>query len=342
MEDKQERLIVSEETQEERQQNVSLRPTSLAEFLGQPHTIDSLKIAIQAATKRKEPLEHILLSGPPGLGKTSLAACIAHEMKAEFFSTSGPAIERAGDLVGILTNVKEGDILFIDEIHRLSKVIEEFLYPAIENFQIDFVIDKGPYAKSIKIPLKPFTLIGATTRKGLLSSPLRSRFGIFYNFDFYQPEELGEIIRKSSQRLSLTIDEASIAEIARRARGTPRIANRIFKRVRDYAEVKTQGVITRELTIEALDHLRIDEYGLDDLDRRYLRSLVDFYKGGPVGIESLSASLGEEKDVLMDVVEPFLIKLGFIKRTPKGRVATEQVFKHMEMDTRRQKQQRFL
>jgi len=328
MEDKQDRLISPEEAKEERQQNLSLRPLSIAEFVGQRQNIYSLQIAMEAAKKRHEPLEHILLSGPPGLGKTSLASCIAREMQTEFFSTSGPAIERAGDLVGILTNLKDGDIFFIDEIHRLSKVIEEFLYPAIENFEIDFVVDKGPYAKSIKIPLKPFTLIGATTRKGLLTSPLRSRFGLFYNFDFYSAQELSSIIERSSRKLSLNIDPQSIDEIARRARGTPRIANRILKRVRDYAEVKTKGVITHAVTVTALDNLRIDALGLDDLDRRYVKSLLEFYKGGPVGVESLAASLGEEKDVLEDVVEPFLIKMGFLKRTPKGRVATEHLSGH--------------
>lgn len=342
MEDKRERIIDPVSSPEERQQNLSLRPRHLTEFIGQQHNIASLNIAIEAAQKRKEPLEHILLSGPPGLGKTSLAFCIAQEMHAEFYSTSGPAIERAGDLVGILTNLKEGDILFIDEVHRLSKVIEEFLYPAIENFEIDFVIDKGPYAKSIKIPLKPFTLIGATTRKGLLSSPLRARFGILYNFDFYSPEELSLIIEKSAQKLALPIDPQSIGSIAQRARGTPRIANRILKRVRDYAQVKSQGIIDIGTTEAALEHLRIDTLGLDDLDRRYIQVLMDFYKGGPAGVESLAASLGEEKDVLMDVVEPFLIKTGFIKRAHKGRIATDHLLKYLNAQPQPQIQQKWV
>jgi Holliday junction DNA helicase RuvB len=324
------------ENEEEKIINLSLRPRTLEEFIGQKNIISSLEIAIEAAKKRQEPLEHILLSGPPGLGKTSLAHCIANKMQAKLTSTSGPAIERAGDLVGILTNLEKGDILFIDEIHRLSKVVEEFLYPAMENFQIDFIIDKGPYAKSIKFNLKPFTLIGATTRKGLLSGPLRGRFGMFFDFDFYSPQDLSLIVERSAKLLEIPIDKDSSLEIASRSRGSPRLCNRLLRRVRDYAQVIGEGIIDLKITKKALEEIGIDQEGLDDLDRRYLKTIIELHQGGPVGIEAIVASLGEDKGTLEDVVEPYLLKKGFIVRTPRGRVATEISYKHLGVPYRKE------
>jgi len=308
--------------------NISLRPHRLLEFIGQKDAVDNLKICLTATKQRKEPLEHILLSGPPGLGKTSLAHIIAHEMNTKITATSGPAIERAGDLIGILTNLEKGDILFIDEIHRLSKVVEEFLYPAMESFQIDFVIDKGPYAKTIKFNLKPFTLVGATTRTGLLAAPLRGRFGIFYNLDFYQVEDLARIIKHSAKILGMHIDEEAAEEIGRRARGTPRIANRLLRRIRDYAQVAKIDQVDAKIASQTLDDLGIDKAGLDDLDRKVLRLVLGTYNGGPVGVESLAASLNEEVDTIADTVEPYLLKAGYLKRTSRGRVATKLSFEH--------------
>jgi Holliday junction DNA helicase RuvB len=289
----------------------------------------NLKVAIQAAQARQEPLEHVLLCGPPGLGKTSMAHIIAHEMGSKVTATSGPAIERAGDLIGILTNLGEGDILFIDEVHRLSKVVEEFLYPAMENSQIDFVIDKGPYAKTIKFNLKRFTLVGATTRAGLLTGPLRSRFGMFFHFDFYKVEEIVQILERSAQILHFPLDKEASFEIARRSRGTPRVANRLLRRVRDFAQVKADGRVNREIAQAALDIQGVDGIGLDNIDRRVLTAIIDYYNGGPVGIESLAATLNEESDTIADIVEPFLLKIGYIKRTPRGREVTESAYKHL-------------
>ena len=317
------RLVSGNELEEDRIVNLSLRPESLDEFIGQEHIKDNLSVGIRAARQRGEPIEHILLSGPPGLGKTTLAHIIANEMGSHMVATSGPALERPGDLIGILTNLEEGDILFIDEIHRLPRVVEEFLYPAIESFKIDFVIDKGPYAKTIKFNLKPFTLIGATTRSGLLSGPMRSRFGFFYHLEFYNPEELVEIIKRSAGLLDVEITQDGAMVIATRSRGTPRIANRLLRRARDYAQVKGNGIIDEDTADEALRQLGIDEYGLDDLDRRFLSVIKDVYNGGPVGIESIAATLNEEVDTLVDVVEPFLLKLGILKRTPRGRQISE-------------------
>jgi len=325
---KQERTIAPQETEEDLIFNLSLRPQRLDEFVGQKKIVESLKISISAALSRKEPLEHILLSGPQGLGKTSLAHIIAHEMGTKITATSGPAIERAGDLIGILTNLERGDVLFIDEIHRLSKVVEEFLYPAMENFQIDFVLDKGPYAKTIKFNLKPFTLIGATTRAGLLSAPLRGRFGMFFHLDFYTEEEIMEIIKRSAKILGVSIEDKAILEIARRSRGTPRVANRLLRRVRDYAQVKGEGIITYEIALKALEMLGIDKIGLDPLDVKVLRTILDSFQGGPVGIESLAATLNEEPDTLVDLVEPYLLKIGFLKRTARGREATPLAYEH--------------
>jgi holliday junction DNA helicase RuvB len=316
------------ESEEDVVLNLSLRPKKLSEFVGHKDIIDNLKISIQAAKQRKEPIEHVLLSGPPGLGKTSLAHIIAHEMSSKITATSGPAIERAGDLIGILTNLEKGDILFIDEIHRLSKVVEEFLYPAMESFQIDFVIDKGPYAKTIKFNLKPFSLVGATTRTGLLAAPLRGRFGIFYNLDFYEISDLSKIIKHSAKSLGMDIDDEASDEMARRARGTPRIANRLLRRVRDYAQVAKINRINLEIASKSLDDLGIDKSGLDELDRKVLKLILESFSGGPVGIESLAASLNEEVDTIADTVEPYLLKAGFIKRTSRGRLATKLAFDH--------------
>lgn len=316
------------ESEEDVVLNLSLRPKKLSEFVGHKDIVDNLKISIQAAKQRNEPLEHVLLSGPPGLGKTSLAHIIGHEMSSKVTATSGPAIARAGDFIGILTNLEKGDILFIDEIHRLSKTVEEFLYPAMENFQIDFVIDKGPYAKTIKFNLKPFTLVGATTRTGLLAAPLRARFGIFYNLDFYSVEDLAKIIRHSAGLLGLTIDDEATLEIGRRSRGTPRIANRLLRRIRDYAQVENIKKIDVATVSKTLDDLGIDKAGLDEMDRKVLNLVLKTYSGGPVGIESLAASLNEETDTIEDTVEPYLLKAGYLKRTSRGRLATKQAFEH--------------
>ncbi len=319
---------IPQETEDEYVFNLSLRPKYLSELVGQKDNISSLNIAIQATKKRGEPLEHLLLSGPPGLGKTSLAYCVANEFDSKIVSTSGPAIDRAGDLIGILTNLERGDILFIDEIHRLSKTVEEFLYPAMENFQIDFIIDKGPYAKSIKFNLKPFTLIGATTREGLLSSPLRSRFGLFLNFDFYSQEDLSLLILRSAEKLGVEITKEASLQIAKSARGTPRLANRLLRRVRDYVQVKEEGKITPPTVSKSLDFLKIDSKGLDELNRKYLDVLIEIYKGGPAGLEAIAASLGQQQETIMDVIEPYLLKIGFIKRSSRGRLATEKAYNH--------------
>ncbi len=330
LKDVRERLIGAGETEDDVILNLSLRPGNIKDFIGQTSLKENLSIAITAAKKRYEPLEHILLAGPPGLGKTTLAHIIAHEMGTKVTSTSGPAIERAGDLIGILTNLGEGDILFIDEIHRLSKVVEEFLYPAMESFHIDFVIDKGPYAKTIKFNLKPFTLVGATTRAGLLTAPLRGRFGMFYYLDYYSVEELVSVVSRSAKILEITMEEEGAWEISRRSRGTPRVANRLLRRVRDYAEVKSDGKVTAVVAHEALNMQGVDEKGLDILDRKVLNTVMEFYDGGPVGIEALAASLNEETDTIVDIVEPFLLKIGFLKRTSRGREATRLAYEHFK------------
>ena len=319
--------------------NMSLRPKKISEFIGHKEIIDNLKVSIQAAKQRKEPLEHVLLSGPPGLGKTSLAHIIAHETASKITATSGPAIERAGDLIGILTNLEKGDILFIDEIHRLSKVVEEFLYPAMEGFQIDFVIDKGPYAKTIKFNLKPFTLIGATTRTGLLAAPLRGRFGIFYNLDFYKVEDLAKIIKHSAKILGIGLDDEASFEIGRRSRGTPRIANRLLRRIRDYAQVSKIDTVNAQAAAKILDELGIDNAGLDEMDRKVLKLILESYGGGPVGVESVAASLNEEVDTIADTVEPYLLKAGYLRRTSRGRTATKLSFEHFGIKYSKEQQE---
>ncbi|RKY43241.1 MAG: Holliday junction branch migration DNA helicase RuvB [Candidatus Makaraimicrobium thalassicum] len=336
--DKSEQVVRRGETEDDLIMNFSLRPGLLKDFIGQRSAVDSLNIALRASEKRKEPLEHLLFSGPPGLGKTSLAYIIAREKGAKITATSGPAIERAGDLIGILTNLSEGDILFIDEIHRLSKVVEEFIYPAMESFQIDFLVDKGPYAKTIKFNLKRFTLIGATTRAGLLSAPLRDRFGMFLHLEFYSPGELEMIVRRSAGLLSIPIDDGGAAGIALCSRGTPRVANRLLRRVRDWVEVKSDGRITREAAAAALAVHGIDEKGLDRIDRRMLEVIYSSYKGGPVGIEALASSLNEESDTIEDIIEPYLLNIGFLRRTPRGRELTEKAYEYIGKRSESQKE----
>ena len=315
-------------TDEDLKYEVNLRPRAFEEYLGQEQVKENLKVAIAAARGRKDVLDHLLFHGPPGLGKTSLAYIIAREMGVSIKATSGPVVERPGDLAALLTNLEEGDILFIDEIHRLNHVVEEVLYPAMEDYQIDLMIGQGPSARSIKLDLKRFTLIGATTRSGLLTSPLRNRFGAIFRLDFYSAETLARILSRSASILGVSGDDAGLAEIARRSRGTPRIANRLLRRVRDYAQVKAEGVITKQVTEEALKMLEVDPMGFDKMDTLLLLTLIDKFSGGPVGVETLAAAIGEEKDTIEDVYEPFLIQAGFLHRTPRGRVATSLAYEH--------------
>lgn len=308
---------------------LSLRPQRLDEYIGQAEVVEALNIAIEAALKRNEPLDHVLFHGPPGLGKTTLAHIIANETGGKLTVTSGPALEKGGDLIGILTHLEEGDVLFVDEIHRLSKVVEEFLYPAMEDFAVDIVFDKGVHARSHRFRLNRFTIVGATTRVGLLSGPLRDRFGIFRSLEFYGMDELVKITRRSAGLLDVPVDAEGARELSRRSRGTPRIVNRLLKRVRDYAQVRADGHITAKIVEAALALEGVDPLGLTDLDRRYIRTIIDFYKGGPVGIEALAATLQEETDTLVDVVEPYLLKIGMIIRTSSGRKAAETAYKHL-------------
>lgn len=325
-----ERIVTAKALSEaEENFNLSLRPVSFSEYIGQKSIVEKLTISIRAARERGEPVEHLLFYGPPGLGKTTMAHIISSEMGVRLVRTSGPAVERTGDLLGILTNLEQGEVLFVDEVHRLPKIVEEFLYPAMEDFQVHIVIDKGPHARSLNLPLKGFTLIGATTRAGLLSSALRNRFGIFHHIDFYPVEELREIVKRSARLLSCEIEEEALTEIAKRSRGTPRIANRLLRRVRDYAQVKEGGRVTPQVARVALSLEGIDETGMDDLDRSFLKAIIKNYQGGPVGIEALSATLNEEVDTLVDMVEPFLLKEGFLVRTRNGRKVTLKACQHL-------------
>jgi holliday junction DNA helicase RuvB len=319
------RVALPEEAQLERQ----LRPQRLDEYVGQRAAVESLRISVEAARRRGEPLDHVLLSGPPGLGKTTLATIMANEMGAALVTTAGPSLDRGADLMGILTNLGERDVLFIDEIHRLPRVVEELLYPAMEDFAVNFVMDKGLNARTMRIPLRPFTLVAATTRPGLLSSPLRERFGIFHHLDFYEHDELSAIVTRSAAILEVPIEGDGAGAIARRSRGTPRIANRLLRRVRDYAQVKAQGVVTAAIVRDALDREGVDEAGLDRLDRRFLTALIEQYGGGPAGLEAIAATINDEAETLVEVVEPFLLKIGFVVRTPSGRRATPAAYPHL-------------
>ena len=320
------RVVSSVQAAEEAQYEAGLRPRTLADYVGQDRVRENLTVSITAARQRHEALDHVLLYGPPGLGKTTLAYVVAQELGVQARATSGPVLEKPGDLAAVLTNLKEHEVLFIDEIHRLSPVIEEILYPAMEDYELDIVIGQGPSARSVKVPVQPFTLIGATTRAGLLTAPLRSRFGIVHRLNFYTDDDLFEIVQRSARILGVPIDEPATKELARRARGTPRVANRILRRVRDYAEVRADGAVDLAVAKRALDLLEVDDNGFDEADRRLLKAIIEKFGGGPVGLSSIAAAISEEKEAIEDIYEPFLIQAGFLDRTPRGRVVTERAY----------------
>ena len=322
------RLIEPEKKGNEDVIDRAIRPKLLSDYRGQPHVKEQMEIFIEAARSREEALDHLLIFGPPGLGKTTLANIVANELNVNIKTTSGPVLEKAGDLAAMLTNLEENDVLFIDEIHRLSPHVEEILYPAMEDYQLDIMIGEGPAARSIKLDLPPFTLVGATTRAGSLTSPLRDRFGIVQRLEFYSVEDLSHIVSRSADFLSLEMEDEGAVEVARRARGTPRIANRLLRRVRDYAEVKADGVVTAEVAGSALDMVDVDKSGFDYMDRKYLLCLIEKFMGGPVGLDNIAAAIGEERETIEDVIEPYLIQQGFIQRTPRGRIAQEFAYKH--------------
>ena len=324
--DMNDRIVTAARVDEDAQYEAGLRPRMLDEYIGQDRVRENLHVAIAAAKKRKEPLDHVLLHGPPGLGKTTLAYVIANELGVSIRATSGPAIEKPGDLVGIVTNLVPGEVLFIDEIHRMSPAVEEILYPALEDYEVDIIIGQGPGARTVKMRLEPFTLIGATTRTGLLTSPLRSRFGITHRLEFYAPADLEEIVRRSAKILDVPIEDAAAGELARRARGTPRIANRLLRRVRDYAQVRATGTLTLAVALAGLELLEVDEHGFDEVDRKLLRTIIEKFGGGPVGLGTIAAAISEERDAIEDIYEPFLIQIGFLDRTPRGRVATPRAY----------------
>ncbi len=324
-----ERIVDPHDTLEDELYGASLRPRDFEEYVGQERVVENLRISIDAAKQRGEPLEHVLFYGPPGLGKTTLAGLIARELGANFRPTSGPTLEKPKDLVGILTALEKGDVFFVDEIHRLSRIVEEFLYPAMEDFQIDFIVDRGAYAKTLKLPLRRFTLVGATTRAGMLTAPLRERFGIVHHLDYYAVAELERIVARSASVLGVPIDADAAATIAGRSRGTPRIANRLLRRVRDFAEVRANGRVTPAIAEEALQREGVDQLGLDRLDRAFLRTIVEQYRGGPAGIAAIAATLTEDAETLEDVIEPYLLKEGFVTRTATGRRATARAYRHL-------------
>jgi holliday junction DNA helicase RuvB len=326
------RLVTTARVDEEAQDEVGLRPRAIDDYIGQDRVRENLQVSITAATRRGEALDHVLLYGPPGLGKTTLAYVIANELGVPIRATSGPVLEKPGDLAGILTDLAEHDVLFIDEIHRMSATIEEILYPALEDYELDIMIGQGPGARSVKVPLKKFTLVGATTRAGLLTSPLRARFGIVHRLEFYNERDLEEIIRRSARILNVPLEDGASAELARRSRGTPRIANRLLRRVRDYAQVRAAGTITLDVTHAALKLLEVDEHGFDEVDRKLLRTIIDKFGGGPVGVGTIAAAISEEKDAIEDIYEPFLIQVGFLDRTPRGRVATLRAYQYFGLD----------
>jgi holliday junction DNA helicase RuvB len=320
------RIVTATRAEDDAQYEAGLRPRALDDYIGQDRVRENLHVSIAAAKQRREALDHVLLYGPPGLGKTTLAYVIGNELGASVRATSGPVLEKPGDLAAILSNLGEREVLFIDEIHRMSPTIEEILYPALEDYELDIVIGQGPSARSVKVPLQKFTLIGATTRAGLLTSPLRARFGIVHRLEFYTPADLEEIVRRSARILDVAIEDAAARELAVRSRGTPRIANRLLRRVRDYAQVRAEGRITMDVAVSALKLLEVDEHGFDEIDRKLLRTIIDKFGGGPVGINTIAAAISEEKDAIEDMYEPFLIQIGFLDRTPRGRVATPRAY----------------